>query len=90
MGNGDFTYLNKMLYPIIAIFELKLRKILYLSAAVAALDLDGENADRALAAAVLGAGNHQRLHHFKGLRIDNGLVVAIDVILRDFTVTMIH
>ena len=54
------------------------------AAAVAALDLAGENTDRALAVPALFAGGHQGLHHLEGLRIDNGLVVVLDVVLRDF------
>ena len=55
------------------------------AAAVSALELTGKDADRALAVPALGAGSHQRLHHLEGLRIDNGLVVVLDVVLRDFT-----
>ena len=35
LENGCSTYFNKRLYPIIATFELKLRKFLYISASVA-------------------------------------------------------
>ena len=35
LENGCSTYFNRRLYPIIATFELKLRKLLYLSASVA-------------------------------------------------------
>lgn len=53
-------------------------------AAVAALDLAGKDADRALAVPALFAGGHQGLHHLEGLRIDNGLVIIFDIVLRDF------
>lgn len=54
------------------------------TSAVAALDLAGENADRALAVPAFFAGGHQGLHHLECLRIDNGLVVVLDIVLRDF------
>ena len=54
------------------------------AAAVAALDLAGKDADRALAVPALFAGGHQGLHHLEGLRIDNGLMIILDIVLRDF------
>lgn len=54
------------------------------AAAVAALDLAGEDTDRALAVPAFGAGGHQGLHHLEGLWIDNGLMIVFDIVLRDF------
>ena len=54
------------------------------AAAVAALDLAGKDADRALAVPALFTGCHQGLHHLEGLWIDNGLMIILDIVLRDF------
>ena len=54
------------------------------AAAIAALNLTGKNADRALAVPALFAGGHQGLHHLEGLWIDNGLMIILDIVLRDF------
>ena len=54
------------------------------AAAVAALDLAGENTNRALAVPALFAGGHQSLHYLKGFWIDDGLMVIFDIILRNF------
>lgn len=51
--------------------------------AVTALDLPGEEVDTAVPVPALGASGHFTLHHLEGLRINDGLVIALDVILRD-------
>ena len=51
------------------------------TAAVAAFDFAGKDADRALVVPTLGVGTHQRLYHLEGLQIDNGLVVVLDIVL---------
>ena len=60
------------------------------SAAVAALDPAGEQVDTAVAILALGPSGQFPLDHLEGLRIDDGLVVVLHVVLRDLTLIGFH
>ena len=53
------------------------------AATISTLVFPGEKVDSAVPVPALGASGHLALHHLEGLRIDDGLVVAFNVILRN-------
>ncbi len=51
------------------------------AATISAFDFPGKEVDTAVPVPALGASGHLALHHLKGLRIDDGLVLPHDLIV---------